>query len=65
VSARKISSAGKPVEWVTPLGLHIVQPYHKPTVTGVCKQSDRYRSIVALVKIAGEDKPSSTYRHKD
>lgn len=35
VSAKKISSAGKPVEWVTPLGLPIIQPYHKPVVSEV------------------------------
>lgn len=28
-SARKVSLAGKPMEWITPLGLPVVQPYHK------------------------------------
>ena len=28
-SARKVSLAGRPMEWVTPLGLPVVQPYHK------------------------------------
>ncbi|CAI8041868.1 DNA-directed RNA polymerase, mitochondrial, partial [Geodia barretti] len=28
-SARKVSLAQRPMEWVTPLGLPVVQPYHK------------------------------------
>lgn len=28
--ARMIASAGQPVSWVTPMGLPIIQPYHKP-----------------------------------
>ena len=28
-SARKVSLAHRPMEWVTPLGLPVVQPYHK------------------------------------
>ena len=28
-SARTVSLAGRPMEWVTPLGLPVVQPYHK------------------------------------
>ncbi|KAL5483992.1 hypothetical protein EMCRGX_G020417 [Ephydatia muelleri] len=34
-SARKIGRAGKPVEWVTPLGLPVVQPYHKRSTVKV------------------------------
>lgn len=29
-SARMIALSGHPVEWVTPLGMPVVQPYHKP-----------------------------------
>ncbi|XP_062311594.1 DNA-directed RNA polymerase, mitochondrial isoform X2 [Osmerus eperlanus] len=32
-SARLISKSGRPVEWVTPLGLPIIQPYHRPRHT--------------------------------
>ena len=28
-SARKVGLAGRPMEWLTPLGLPVVQPYHK------------------------------------
>lgn len=28
-SARKAALAGRPMEWQTPLGLPVVQPYHK------------------------------------
>ena len=30
ISARKVALAKRPMEWVTPLGLPVVQPYHKP-----------------------------------
>ena len=30
-SARKVGLAGRPMEWLTPLGLPVVQPYHKPS----------------------------------
>ena len=35
-SAKLISSAGKPVQWITPLGLPVVQPYYKPVKNLVC-----------------------------
>ena len=28
-SGRKVALAGHPMEWLTPLGLPVVQPYHK------------------------------------
>ena len=28
-SARKIAKAGHPVLWTTPMGLPVIQPYHK------------------------------------
>lgn len=31
-SARLISKSGQPVEWVTPLGLPIIQPYHRKRI---------------------------------
>ena len=34
-SARMIAKAGHPVEWVTPLGMPVVQPYHKEVTKGV------------------------------
>ncbi len=35
-SARMIALAGYPVEWVTPLGMPVVQPYHKRVSKSVC-----------------------------
>ena len=29
VQAKKIAASGEPVSWVTPLGLPVIQPYHK------------------------------------
>ena len=45
-SARKVALAKRPMEWVTPLGLPVVQPYHKPYKRNVrkltlkCQMSD-------------------------
>lgn len=36
-SARQISKAGKPVQWTTPLGLPVIQPYHMNTEKQVPK----------------------------
>lgn len=37
-SAKLIAQSGRTVEWVTPLGLPIVQPYYRsrPTVVSIC-----------------------------
>ena len=34
-SARKVGLAGRPMEWLTPLGLPVVQPYHKVSAKSV------------------------------
>eukprot|EP00127_Corallochytrium_limacisporum_P000025 Clim_evm4s2 gene=Clim_evmTU4s2 len=34
-SAKEIADTGRPVAWFTPLGLPIIQPYHKPLLTRV------------------------------
>ena len=34
-SGRKVSLAGRPMEWLTPLGLPVVQPYHKVSTKSV------------------------------
>lgn len=39
-SARLISKAGHTVQWVTPLGLPIIQPYHRTRSKMVSKRSD-------------------------
>ena len=44
-SARKVSLAGRPMEWVTPLGLPVVQPYHKIYHKSVCPFTYRTISI--------------------
>ncbi|XP_012257403.2 DNA-directed RNA polymerase, mitochondrial isoform X1 [Athalia rosae] len=50
-SARVISSTcGKNIEWVTPLGLHVVQPYSRPTHTF----NDRF----AMPKKSNIEKPN-------
>ena len=38
-SARKVSLAGRPMEWLTPLGLPVVQPYHKASSKIVSKNT--------------------------
>ena len=35
-SARKIAKAGYPVQWTTPMGLPVIQPYHKEKEKYVC-----------------------------
>ena len=35
-SARQMSLAGCPAQWETPLGLPVIQPYHKSSISYVC-----------------------------
>ena len=36
-TARLIAQAGEPVSWLTPLGLPVIQPYHKSSRQMVCQ----------------------------
>lgn len=35
-SSGRIARAGQPVQWITPLGMPVVQPYHKTMHKEVC-----------------------------
>jgi DNA-directed RNA polymerase, mitochondrial len=59
-TARVISMAGEPVTWVTPLGLPVIQPYHKPkrhSVRELAIQDDcnvcHLLGVVMLFAVAG------------
>ncbi|XP_064396312.1 DNA-directed RNA polymerase, mitochondrial-like isoform X2 [Halichondria panicea] len=59
-SARKVSLAGRPMEWITPLGLPIVQPYHKQ----VMKQAYVKLQSVAHTTSSDFTTPPDTRRQK-
>ena len=58
MSARKISQAGKPVQWLTPLDLPIVQPYHKAVVSEVTI-FEELELMIYIISISGCNKFTS------
>ncbi|KYO42610.1 DNA-directed RNA polymerase, mitochondrial [Alligator mississippiensis] len=56
-SARLISQSGRTVEWVTPLGLPIVQPYHQSRRTSV---RSTMQAVTLKMQVDSKQKPNTT-----